>query len=163
MKRRLACTSIALSLLVGCGGGGGSTPTNNNQATFTKGLITVDQTAVGVIGLSPRPDKVLRISVPVSVRALNDIPCDLDYARMQIYVGGVEIERSEMSANDIIRQAGSNHVAQGNPLAFTIYFDFSHTGVINNLVMYLRATDTKGNVIDTTLLNMTYRLDPALQ
>jgi hypothetical protein len=151
-------TTLAVGL-VSCGGSSPSTP--NPTSPITKGLVLISQTSDGIVSLSPRSD-MIRISVPVEVKAMNDIPLTLNHARLTLYRSGVEVQRSEVTASDIIAQAGSNHVTRDRALAFTLVFDYTPQE-IDAFTMLLSATDANGNTVEATLTNLRYVLDPALQ
>jgi hypothetical protein len=151
-------TTLAVGL-VSCGGSSPSTP--NPTSPITKGLVLISQTSDGIISLSPRSG-MIRISVPVEVKAMNDIPLTLNHARLTLYRSGVEVQRSEVTASDIIAQAGSNHVTRDRALAFTLVFDYTPQE-IDAFTMLLSATDANGNTVEATLTNLRYVLDPALQ
>jgi hypothetical protein len=104
---------------------------------------------------------MIRISVPVEVRALNDISLTLNHARLTLYRNGAEIQRSEVSAAEIAAQAGSLTVTRDRALAFTIVFDYTPQ-TIDNFTMLLSATDANGNVVESGLATLRYVVDPAL-
>jgi hypothetical protein len=151
------------TLAVGLASCGGSSPTTSNPTSpIKKGLVLISQTSDGIISLSPRPG-MIRISVPVEVKAMNEIPLTLNHARLTLYRSGVEVERSEVTASDIIAQAGSNHVTRDRALAFTLVFDYTLQQQIDAFTMLLAATDANGNTVEATLTNLRYVVDPALQ
>ena len=111
MKRRVVCavmTTLAVGL-VGCGGGGSSPSTPNPSSPITKGLLVITQVSDGLYGMTPAG--LWRLRLPIEVRAMNDIPLTLNHARLTLYgTSGAEVLRAEVTANDIIAQAGSNYV-----------------------------------------------------
>jgi hypothetical protein len=160
MKRRVACT-VMTTLAVGLVSCGGSSPSKPSPASpITRGLLLISQTSDGIVSLSPRLG-MIRISVPVEVKAMNDIPLTLNHARLTLYRSGVELQRSEVTANDIIAQAGSNYVTRDRTLAFTLVFDYTPQEM-DSFTMLLSATDANGNTVESTLTNLRYVVDPAL-
>ena len=160
VKQRVACavlTTLAAGL-ASCGGSSPSTP--NPTSPITKGIVLISQTSDGIVSLSPRPG-MIRISVPVEVKAMNEIPLTLNYARLTLYRSGAELQRSEVTANEIITQAGSNHVTRDRTLAFTIVFDYTPQQM-DAFTMLLSATDANGNTVESALTNLRYVLDPSL-
>jgi hypothetical protein len=145
----------------GCGGGS-SPSASTPPVPITRAIILVSQTSVGRVGLSPRAGYLPRISVPVEIRVTNNATCDLNYARLRLFNGGVEVERAEVTAEDIVRLAGTNHVGSERGLPITIAFDFNST-TFDNITIVLGATDNGGNTIESTLGNLRLELDPALQ
>jgi hypothetical protein len=53
------------------------------------------------------------------------VPCNLNYVRLQLFADSVEIERSEVTADDIVSLGGTNRVVQGAPVAVTLVFNFN--------------------------------------
>jgi hypothetical protein len=152
-------SSLALASF-GCGGGSGSTP--SGPTVVTKGIVLVTQTSVGLVGLSPNPAYLLRLTLPVEIKAFNEIGCNLNFVRLQLFRGGVEIERAEVTANDIVALAGSNRVTSGRSLVFTINFGFNSSQFDYGTIL-LGATDDGGHPIESTLGNLRIELDPSLQ
>lgn len=163
MKRLLAF-AVASTLAVGpIGCGGGSSPSASSPSSpITRAIILVSQTSVGLVGLSPHPAYLLRLSLPVDVRVTNNTACSLNYARLRLFNAGVEVERAEVTADDIVRLAGTNRVGNERGLPFTIAFDFNST-TFDNLTIVLGATDDAGNQIESTLGNLRVEIDPSLQ
>jgi hypothetical protein len=161
MKRRTACivmTTLAVGL-VSCGGGSSpSASTANLPSPITKGILLVSQTSDALYGMTPAG--LWRIKFPVEVKAMNDIPLNLNYARLTGYdAQGAELLRVEVTANDIIGQAGSNHVTRERPLAFTLVFLYVPRPA-DHFTLMINATDGNGNSLDTTLLRADFRYVP---
>ncbi len=163
MKRvpGFAAISALAIVLVGCGGG--SSPSAPGPSSpIARAIILVTQTSVGRVGLSQRPSYLLRLSLPVEIRVTNNTACNLNYARLRLFRSGVEIERAEVTANDIVALAGTNRLTNDRGLTFTIVFDFN-SSQFDSAAILLGATDAAGNSIESTLGNLLVELDPALQ
>ncbi len=154
-------TLLAIGL-ASCGGGSSpSTPTPSSP--ITRGILLISQTSDALYGMTPAG--LWRIKIPVEVKAMNDIALTLNYARLTLYdAAGGELLRVEIGVNDIIAQAGSNHVTRDRALAFTLVFlyvprPFDHFTVL------LDATDANGNNLETPLIRADFRYvpDPELQ
>ena len=167
MNRRSAYFVLA-TLAVGlssCGGGGSSPSTPTPTSPITKGLLVITQTSSGLYGMTPAG--LWRLKLPIEVRAMNDISLTLNNARLTLYnASGVELFRVEVGANDIVAQAGSNHVTRDRALAFTIVFQYSPQAEVgaSTFTMLLSATDANGNTVESSLLtNSHWMPDPELQ
>lgn len=161
MKRVLAPLGAALVMVLAtaCGGGSsGSSPTGGSVAA----LLLVRQTGVGLLGLSSSPDHLVRLELPVEFSNGQTTPCDLNYVRLQIYDGdNVEVERAEVTADDIVALSGTNRVAQGTPLAATLIFNFN-TLEIFRAALTANARDHNGNSINRSLDSIDVELAPEL-
>jgi hypothetical protein len=157
MKRALAVTAAAALILglAGCGGGSSSSPT----ASSGTGQLLVRQTGVGLLGLSSSPDHLLRLELPLEFSNGSSVPCDLNYMRLQLFApGDVEIERAEVTADDIVAQVGTNRVAQGSPLDATMIFNFNSLD-FERAALTASATDHNGNLIERQINSL--EVDPA--
>ena len=161
MKRRLALAAITVLAIGPVGCGGGSSP-SSASSPIPRAIVLVTQTSVGRVGLSPGPGHLLRLSLPVEIRVMNNTACNLNFIRLQLFRSGVEIERAEVTANDIVALAGTNHVAGDRGLTFTIVFDFNSSD-FDNAAILLGASDAAGNSIESPLGNLRVELDPTLQ
>lgn len=160
MKRVLAvCAGAALILgLAGCGGGSSSTsPTTSSGSA----LLLVRQTGVGLLGLSSSPNHLLRLELPLEFSNGSDVGCNLNYGRLQIFTGGEEVERSSVTADDIVAQAGTTLVAQGAPLRATFTFNFN-TRMIDSVGLSVSATDHNGHTIERQITSLDVELAPEL-
>jgi hypothetical protein len=162
MKRVLALlgAAAAMVLATACGGGSsGSSPTSGSVAA----LLLVRQTSVGLVGLSSSPDHLVRLELPVEFSNGQGTPCDLNFVRLQIYdAANVEVERAEVTADDIVALAGTNRVTQGAPLAVTLTFNFN-TLEIFRAALTANALDDNGNSINRSLDSIDVELAPELQ
>jgi hypothetical protein len=160
MKSVLAvCAGTVLVIgLAGCGGGSSSTaPTTSSGSA----QLLVRQTGVGLVGLSSSPNHLLRLELPLEFSNGSSVGCNLDYGRLQIFVGGEEVERSSVTADDIVAQAGTNVVAQGSPLRATFVFDFN-TRLIEEAGLSVSATDHNGHKIERQITSIDVELAPEL-
>lgn len=153
--------ALAVSGAAGCGGGS-SSATPSAASPIARAILLVTQTSVGLVGLSPTTTHLLRISLPVEIRVTNNTGCTLNYARLRLFRTGTEIERAEVTANDIVALAGTNRVVNQSALRFTINFDFNSTD-FDDAAIVLGATDDAGNAIESNLGNLRIELDPAIQ
>lgn len=166
MKRRNAGIVVALVVgLASCGGGGsGSSPSSSTPSVpspITKGILLISQTSDGLYGMTPAG--LWRIKIPVEVKAMNDIPLNLNYSRLTLYDRtDAELLRVEVTVNDIIAQAGSNHVTRDRALTFTLVFEYVPRPA-DHFTLLLNATDANGNNLDSALTNLRYAPDPTLQ
>jgi len=161
MKRVLAPLGAALVMVLAaaCGGGSSGSPTSGSVAA----LLLVRQTSVGLVGLSSSPVHMVRLELPVEFSNGQATPCDLNYVRLQIYdANNVEVERAEVTADDIVALAGTNRVAQGAPLAVTLIFNFN-TLEIFRAALTANAVDHNGNSINRSLDSIDVELAPELQ
>jgi len=163
MKRRIACAVIGTlaAVFVGCGGGGSSGPSSPGpQSPITRGLLVITQTSDGLYG--PTPNGMWRITLPVEVRAMNEIPLTLNYARLTLFDAvGAETLRVEVPTSDIIAQAGTNQVTRERALAFRLVFEYVPQPAANATLL-LNARDANGNTLESSLLNMRWVPDPSL-
>ena len=162
--RRLVSVGVALLALglVGCGGGGGGSSSPTATSPITRAIILVSQPSVGLVGLSTNPAYLLSLRLPMEVRVTNNTTCDLNYARLRLFKAGVEVERAEVTADQIVTLAGTNRVTNDRALALTIVFGFNSTD-FDNATILLGATDAAGNAIESTLGNLRIEVDPSLQ
>lgn len=163
MKRLISVVAVAVlaSGPSGCGGGSSSS-TSSPTSPIARAILLVTQTSVGLVGLSPSPGYTLRLSLPVEIRVTNNTACNLNYARLRLLRSGVEIERAEVGASDIIALAGTNRVTNDRGLPLTIRFDFNSTD-FDSATILLGATDDAGNSIESVLGNLRIEFDPSLQ
>jgi hypothetical protein len=158
-----ALTMMLMAVVGSAGCGGGSSPTAATVASpIARAILLVSQTSVGLVGLSPTSTHLLRLTLPVEIRVTNNTACNLNYARLRLFRGGEEIERAEVTANEIVALAGTNRVTNGRGLTLTITFDFNSID-FDNAAILLGATDDAGNQIESTLGNLRIEADPSLQ
>jgi hypothetical protein len=162
MMRTLAVAAGVVLLLgpAGCGGGG-SSPSSPTSAT-SRAIVNVSQTRVGLVGLSSSPAHLLRLELPVQISNLSYVPCHLNYVRLQLYTGHVEIERAEVTADDIVALAGTNRLTQAAPLTLTLVFNFNSLE-FTQASLTLGGRDDNGYDIEQALPNLQVEVAPELQ
>jgi hypothetical protein len=163
VKRLIAVLALAALASGSTGCGGGSSPSSSTPTSpIARAILLVTQTSVGLVGLSTSATHALRLSLPVEIRVTNNTACNLNYARLRLLRGGVEIERAEVTATDIVALAGTNRVTNERGLVLTIRFDFNSTD-FDSAAILLGATDDAGNSIESVLGNLRIEVDPSLQ
>jgi hypothetical protein len=156
-------TTILALGLANCGGGGSGTSTPSATSPITRGILLVSQTSDALYGMTPAG--LWRIKIPVEVKAMNDIALTINYARLTLYdSASTELLRSEVGVNDIVAQAGSNHVTKDRALSFTLVFLYVPRS-FDRFTVLLNATDANGNNFDGSLVRADFRYlpDPELQ
>jgi hypothetical protein len=155
MRSHVVALLVLSSLLPACGGGGGSpaAPPPITQPPVARANITMTQTSQGQICLSPLVDKTVRIKLPMRIADTAGLGFNINAIRLSLYLGAIEVERSEMTASDIIGILGTNHVAGGSGVGITLRHDINSSGGTYDSIRYLgQFTDDRGNNIEVTAL-----------
>ena len=98
--KSLALSALALSLLSGCGSDG--TPVVGPRPAPTPApSASITATGGGVLVVHPSINLVYAVALETPIRITETAggSADWSFARMSLYLRGVEIERSEMGAN----------------------------------------------------------------
>jgi hypothetical protein len=122
----------------------------------------VSQTSVGLVGLSTSPEHLLRLDLPVRISNSTDVPCHLNHVRLQLYRSNVEIERAEVTADDIVALAGTNRVTRDAPLTLSLVFNFNSLD-FDLATLTLNGRDDSGYEIQQALQNLQVEIAPELQ
>jgi hypothetical protein len=153
MKKLTA--ALLVSVLPACGGGGGSPggTTPVTQPPVARASITMAQTTVGQICISPVPNKVLRIKLPMRITESAGLGFNINAIRLSLFLGATETERAEMTANAIIAIRGSNHVNARGVVDITLSHDLNASVGSYDSIRYLaQFTDDRGNDINLDVL-----------
>ena len=114
------------------------------------------------LGLSSSPDHLLRLELPLEFSNGTERPLQSELrSTSDLRPGDVEIERSEVTADDIVAQAGTNLVAQGSPLQATLIFNFNSLD-FERVALTVGATDDNGHTVDRQLNSLEVDLAPEL-
>ena len=117
-----ASVAAALLALVACGGGGGVTnpPPVTPPPTPT---ATINAVGAGALTLHPSADSRFAIALESPIRVTESAggTADWNFARMQMYLAGKEIERFELGS-DVIRQYGYNRITANYNQVVKVFF-----------------------------------------
>jgi len=86
--------------------------------------ITATGAGALIIHPSLHPDLFYALETPVRITESGGGTADWNYARIAFFLGGAEIERYELGANDI-RAAGYSRIAARSNEVYTIVFRFN--------------------------------------
>lgn len=143
---RLVGSTLVLMSLVACGGGGGTSGPTSATTGPSQATITVAQAATGQVCISPLPNVIYRLRVPVRITESAGLGASVNFARLRLIRGGVEIERREITANDIIASQGTNRLAPNGTLTPTLSIDFnSDPFSLDPSPLSFGFTDDRGN------------------
>jgi hypothetical protein len=152
--KRVPLVSVATALMIGlagCGGGGSSSLPTSSSGTA---MLLVSQTGPGLLDVSASPEHLVELDLPVSFSNAREVACDLNYVRLQIFdASDVEVERAEVTADDIVALAGTNRLVQGSPLQVSLVFPFN-TLEIARAALTANALDDNGNEINRSLTSL---------
>jgi hypothetical protein len=154
MKRKgLAYLALCCAMVLPACGGGDSpaaatppapTPTPGpSQATIT---VTCNSFSVAT---SSRAGFSFRITFPCTISESAGLGANMNFIRARFTRGGVEVERQEIGANDIIAGFGSNRVNANATVTGTFFFDFNR-GDATGGILDFNFTDDRGNVLTST-------------
>lgn len=110
--------------LSGCGGGGNPPTTMPTPPPVPPAAITA--TGGGALVLHPSIDRRFAIAMetPIRITESGGGSADWGFARMQIFNRGVEVERTELTANDI-RAAGFGRISANSNQVYRVIFRFN--------------------------------------
>jgi hypothetical protein len=153
--RNLAVCVAALSVLFlpACGGGGDSGPTPTPPApTPTPGpsqaTITVTTDPMSLV--TPPGAHAFAMQIPFSITESAGLGANWNYARLMLFVGGVEVERQEIGSNAIISQTGNNRIEANATRSGTLTFGFNR-GDATLVRLELGFGDDRGNTLTATV------------
>jgi hypothetical protein len=149
----LALGLALVTLLSACGGGGGGgdvvlpPPPQIPTATITSA-------GAGALVIHPSADSrfVFAFEAPVRISETAGGTADWNFARMQMFLGGKEIERFEIGA-DIINTAGFKKITANQNKVYTIYFRTNQDD-FDDIVMTLGFSDLKDGRQFTSTINL---------
>lgn len=142
----IAALFLAAATLPSCGSDGGTaTPTGPSQAT-----LTVTQSSQGQVCFSPLAGFTSRARVPVRITESAGVGASINFIRLTLLRGGVEVERREITAGAITSGLGTNRVAASGVVTATLSFDFNTTD-FNSFRLDFNFTDDRGTVLQATL------------
>ena len=123
--KKLALTALALSLLSGCGGDGPPVVGPSPVPPVTPSA-SITATGGGALVLHPSINLVYAVAMETPLRIIETAggSADWNFARMSIYLRGVEIERSELGAN-ALQAAGFGRIPQNSNQVYRTIFRFN--------------------------------------
>jgi hypothetical protein len=143
LPRMLTLASgLAFALVLGaCGSDGVTPPPPPPPPPPPNAVITA--TGAGALVLHPSASPAFSIAMETPIRIMETAggSADWGFARMSIIRRGVEIERLELTANDI-RAAGSGRIAANSNQVHTVVFRFNSDD-FDDLTLTLGFSDVK--------------------
>ncbi|HJZ76551.1 MAG TPA: hypothetical protein VKE51_32675 [Vicinamibacterales bacterium] len=113
-------------------------PTGPSQAR-----ISVTASAP-LLAFSPRPGFAFRITVPATITESAGLGANIDFVRLQQMFRGVAVERSEISAVDLIAATGSNRLDANSTRNINLIYDVND-GRATSGILTFGFTDDRGN------------------
>jgi hypothetical protein len=132
IRRKLALAqAVALALMLGaCGGDSGPDCARNPAAAGCPPpptpAATITATGAGALVLHPslNPAFAVAMETPIRVTETNGGTADWNFARMQIFLAGQEIERVELGSSQIVA-AGFNTIGANSNSVYSVLFRFN--------------------------------------
>jgi hypothetical protein len=140
----VVCLAAAGLSACGGGGGGGVTTPNNAAAGPSQANIVVTQNGQGQVCFSPLTEFSYRLRLPVRISESAGLGANMNFFRLSLLRGGVEVERQEATANAIISGLGTNRLAASGNITATITMDFNSDN-FDTARFAFSFTDEKGN------------------
>jgi len=137
----LALGLALVTLLSGCGGGVTNPPPPPPPPPVPPAAITAR--GAGVLVVHPSADSrfVVALETPIRITETGGGTADWNFARMQLFLGGKEVERFELGA-DFINNAGFKRIAANQNKTYSIIFR-SNADDFDDIVMTLGFSDLK--------------------
>jgi hypothetical protein len=152
--RKLSVFALMLALPA-CGGGSTGptmTPTATPDTRPARATVSVAQTTVGQICISPLADKTIRVRIPMRISETAGLGVNVNFIRLQLSKGATDVERAEMTATDVSRILGSNHINASSVANITMSHDFNASGDEWDTLRYtFGLTDDRGNDVSVVL------------
>jgi hypothetical protein len=123
--KSLALTALSLSLLAGCGSDGTPVVGPSPVPSVAPGA-NITATGGGALVVHPSINPVYAVALETPIRIMESAggSADWNYARMTLFLGGVQIERSEMGAN-ALQAAGFGRITQNTNRVYATVFRFN--------------------------------------
>jgi hypothetical protein len=139
---------LSAALLPSCGSDDDdpTSPTGPSQAT-----ITVTQSAQGQVCFSPVAGFTGRARVPVRIAESAGVGASINFVRLSLLRGGVEVERREITSSGVTSGLGTNRIAANQTVTATLSFDFNTTDFTSFRVDF-NFTDDRGTALQATLM-----------
>jgi hypothetical protein len=122
--KSLASSALALSLLSGCGGDGPPVVGPGSGPEARSANITATGGGVLVVHPSANTVYLVALSTPIRITETAGGSADWNFARLSLYLRGVEIERSEMGANEL-QAAGFGRIPGNSNQVYRTIFRFN--------------------------------------
>jgi len=121
-----ALAVCAVLLLASCGGGGGGSPTTPSTPPPSP-AVSITAAGEGNMVIHPSIDSrfFFALETPIRITETAGGTADWNFARIQLFRRGQEIERYELGA-DVIERAGYKKIAARSNQIYTIAFRFNN-------------------------------------
>jgi hypothetical protein len=114
------------------------TPTGPSQARI---MVTA---SAPLLAFSPRVGFAYRVTVPATITEAAGLGANINFVRLQQMFRGAEIERSELSAADLVVATGSNRLNANGTRNINLIYDVND-GRATSAMLTFRFTDDGGN------------------
>ncbi len=142
--RRSAALLLVLSL-AGCGSDSPTPPTPPTTQGVSAASITVTQTSQGQLCFSPAAGFSYRLRLPITIRESAGLGANINFARLTLFRGGLEVERREIGSAAIIAGVGTNRLNPSQTQNVIITFDFNND-TFDSSRLEINFSDDRGNV-----------------
>lgn len=143
-------TALALAVaLQACGGGGNGPTPQPTPAGPTQASIRVTCSPY-TLSNSPRVGFDLRISFPCTIVESAGLGANINFVRMRLQLNGLDVERQEINANDVIAVQGNNRLSASQTRTGNFIFDFNR-GDATGGVLEFNFTDDRGNALSASI------------
>lgn len=122
--KSLVSSALAVSLLAGCGGGTPVVGPSPVPVLSPSASITAVGGGVLVVHPSLNPAYLVAMETPIRITESAGGSADWNFARMSLYLRGVEIERAEVGAN-ALQAAGFGRIAPSSNRVYGTIFRFN--------------------------------------
>ncbi len=145
---KAAVLVLSAVALASCGGGSNSPSTPSTPPPASQSTITVTASAP-TVAYSPREGYTYRLTVHTTITETAGLGANINYARLRLTKGGVEIERSEISSADLIVATGSNRLEARASRTMDLLFD-CNAGNATGAILVFNFTDDNRNVLESS-------------
>jgi hypothetical protein len=143
LRLRLAAATLVPLALSACSGN--STSPTPAPAGPSQARITVTA-AAPLTTLSPLVAYNFRTTFNTTVTEAAGLGANINFIRLALTRGGVELERQEISSSALISQSGTNRLNASATRNLPLIFDFNNGSVTGGILTF-NFTDDRGNVL----------------
>jgi hypothetical protein len=139
---RLAAVTLVPLALAACSG---NSTSPSPAPTASQARITVSA-AAPITSLSPLAAFNFRTTFNTTVAEAAGVGANINFIRLALTRGGVELERQEISSSALVSQTGTNRLNASATRNLPLVFDFNN-GSVTGGVLTFNFTDDRGNVL----------------